>query len=244
MSNDRNVHVWDLPTRVFHWSLLALVLIAWFTGEEEGTAAAVHRYAGEGIAGLLVFRVIWGFIGGEHARFADFAAGPRAIIAHIGDLSSAQPKRHLGHNPLGGIAVFLLLAIVAGVVVTGLFSSGHESAGPFATAFGRELLEVHEILFRVLQGLVVVHVLGVIVETLKAKDALLPAMITGSKRRGAGEPGADAKRAGSIALIAATLAGVLVSAWLASLPIPASAAPERDLGHQAIDRAEHDERDE
>lgn len=117
-SSERKVDVWDLPTRLFHWSLLALVLIAWFTGEEEGTAALIHRTAGEAIAGLIVFRVIWGFAGGERARFADFAAGPAAIIAHVRDLFSQQPKRHLGHNSLGGVAVFLLLAIVTGTVVT------------------------------------------------------------------------------------------------------------------------------
>ena len=150
---ERRVHVWDLPTRLFHWSLLALVLLAWFTGEEEGLAALIHRYAGEAIAGLIVFRVIWGFAGGERARFADFAAGPSAIIAHVRDLFSRQPKRHLGHNPLGGVAVFLLLAVVAGVVVTGLFSGGEDNAGPFAGLWGLELSDAHEVLFRVLQAL-------------------------------------------------------------------------------------------
>lgn len=219
---ERSVHVWDLPTRLFHWSLLALVLIAWFTGGEEGVAAMIHRYAGEAIAGLIVFRVIWGFTGGARARFADFAAGPSAIIAHVRDLFAKQPKRHLGHNPLGGVAVFLLLAVVAGVVVTGLFSGDESNAGPFAGLWGLELSEAHEALFRVLQGLVVVHVLGVVVESVKAKDALVPAMITGSKRRRADEPGADAKRASMIALIAALLLGGAVSFGLMTQP-PASA---------------------
>lgn len=208
---ERKVQVWDLPTRIFHWSLLALVLVAWFTGEEEGAAAVVHRYAGEAIAGLIVFRVIWGFAGGEHARFADFAAGPSAIIAHVRGLFSPQPKRHLGHNPLGGVAVFLLLAVVVGVVVTGLFSGTEESSGPFVGFWGLKLSEMHEVLFRVLQGLVVIHVLGVLVESVKAKDALVPAMITGSKRRRADEPGENARRAGFVAMIVALAAGVTVS---------------------------------
>ncbi|OQW60460.1 MAG: hypothetical protein A4S17_00790 [Proteobacteria bacterium HN_bin10] len=210
-SSEREVHVWDLPTRLFHWSLLALVIVAWFTGEEEGAAAQIHRYAGETIAGLIVFRVIWGFMGGEHARFADFAAGPAAIIAHVRDLLSQDPKRHLGHNPLGGVAVFLLLAVVAGVVVTGLFSGEENNAGPFVGLWGLELSELHEVLFRVLQGLVVIHVLGVVVESVKARDALLPAMITGSKRRRADEPGENAKRAGFVAFIGALTVGASVS---------------------------------
>lgn len=234
-SAERKVHVWDLPTRIFHWSLLALVLVAWFTGEEEGAAAMIHRTAGEAIAGLIVFRVIWGFVGGEHARFADFAAGPSAIIAHVRDLFSRQPKRHLGHNPLGGVAVFLLLGVVAGIVVTGLFSSSEENAGPFAGLWGLELSELHEALFRVLQGLVVIHVLGVVVESVKAKDALVPAMITGSKRRRTDEHGEDAKPASIIALTIALAAGVVGSlALMAQLPTA-------DANFNADDEGRHGE---
>jgi cytochrome b len=217
----RRVFVWDVPVRLFHWLLLALILVAWFTGESEGAAAAVHRYAGEAIAGLLVFRIVWGFVGGERARFADFAAGPAAIAAHLRDLAARKPKRHLGHNPLGGVAVFLLLLNIAVIVVTGLFSGGDENAGPFAGLWGLELSDAHEAAFRVLQALVVVHVLGVAGETLMAKDALVPAMITGWKRRRSDESGSDARRASAGALIAALLIGAAVSAAL-MMQAPAS----------------------
>lgn len=233
-SSERRVHVWDLPTRLFHWSLLALVLIAWFTGEEEGVAAIVHRYAGEAIAGLIVFRVIWGFVGGEHARFADFATGPAAIIAHVRDLFSLRPKRHLGHNPLGGVAVLLLLSVVTGVVVTGLFSGDEENAGPFAGLWGLELSELHELLFRVLQGLVVIHVLGVIMESALSKDALLPAMFSGQKRRPADEPCADARQAGALALGVALLLGVVTTILLLVQP-PVSSNPA-----SVIEREHHE----
>ena len=234
-TTEHRVQVWDLPTRIFHWSLLALVLVAWFTGEEDGAAAQIHRFAGEAIAGLIVFRVIWGFAGGERSRFADFAAGPSAIIDHVRDLFSAKPKRHLGHNPLGGLAVFLLLAIVAGVVVTGLFSGDDDNAGAFAGLWGLELSEAHEVLFRVLQGLVVVHVLGVVVESLKAKDALVPAMITGSKRRRADEEGENAKRAGFIALLVALAAGALVSIALMNQPSAQGAGFDTDHDERYIE---------
>jgi cytochrome b len=218
---ERRVFVWDAPTRIFHWALLALVVVAWLTGEGEGQAATYHRYAGETIAGLIVFRVVWGFFGGEHARFADFAAGPSAVAAHVGNLFSKKPTRHLGHNPLGGLAVFLLLVNVTVMVATGLFSGGEDNAGPFAGVWGLELSEVHEVAFRVLQALVALHVLGVIVETINAKDGLVPAMITGWKRRRADESGEDARRAGAFALVAALLLGIGASAALMAQP-PAS----------------------
>lgn len=236
---ERTVHVWDLPTRLFHWSLLALVLVAWFTGEAEGAAALIHRYAGEAIAGLIVFRVIWGFAGGERARFADFAAGPSTIIAHVRDLFTNQPKRHLGHNPLGGVAVFLLLAVVAGVVVTGLFSGDEGNAGPFAGLWGVELSDAHEVLFRVLQALVIIHVLGVLVESARAKDALLPAMITGSKRRRADEPGMDANGAGMIALIVALGAGIAISLALMTQPPSAHTRVGSEIDERRIDIEDH-----
>lgn len=202
----RTVRVWDVPTRLFHWTLLALICANWFTGENDDLRN-VHRIVGECVAGLLVFRLAWGFIGGEHARFASFAAGPRAILAHLSDLMSPRPKRHLGHNPLGAVAVFLLLATTGVLVVTGLFASHKAFAGPFAGLFGLQLGRVHEATFRVLQGLVALHVLGVVVETVKARDPLALAMITGTKTRRADEPGADARKASLAALAAAAVLG-------------------------------------
>lgn len=225
----RMVKVWDAPTRIFHWSLLGLVLIAWFTGEGEGWTGAVHRYAGEAIAGLIVFRVIWGFWGGEHARFSDFAAGPMVILAHVGNIFSKAPTRHLGHNPLGGVAVFLLLATVTIITVTGLFSGGEDNAGPFAGMWGLELSDIHEFSFRILQVLTVVHVLGIVVESYKSKDALVPAMFTGSKARRSDEPGADARNASVAVLFLALTVGALTTASLMSLPPSTSDAADNEV---------------
>ncbi len=239
VAQDRVVFIWDAPTRLFHWLLLALVVAGWFTGEGENQTALWHRYIGETIAGLLVFRVIWGFVGGERARFADFAAGPGLIAKHAGDLFSKSPKRYLGHNPLGGFAVFLLLLTVAVVVTSGLFSSSDDMSGPFAGAFGLNLSEVHELAFRVLQALVAIHVLGVVAETLLAKDALVPAMITGRKKRRADEPGEDARKAGPIALLFAILFGVATTAALMNLPTPAPQGG--DGGHEYGEREGDDD---
>ncbi len=214
---DCTVDVWDLPTRLFHWILVALVLIAWLTGEEEG-GAFIHRLAGFGVAGLLVFRVVWGFVGGEHARFADFAAGPSAIAAHVSNLFLKHPVQHLGHNPLGGVFVFLLLISLAIVVATGLFSDGEHNAGPFAGLWGLQLSDAHEVAFRTLQGLVAIHIAGVVFETWKTRDALVRAMITGRKTRRAGGLSQHARRAGFGALLAAAGLGLAVFLVLTALP--------------------------
>jgi cytochrome b len=216
----RRVDVWDAPTRLFHWTLVVLILSAWLTAESE--AGQIHVLIGETVAGLLVFRLIWGFVGGEHARFSDFAAGPNAIVAHIGNLWSAQPKRHLGHNPLGGLAVLLLLLTTVVIVATGLFSGDDEMRGPLS-GLRPDLEDAHEIAFRVLQALVVVHILGVIVETLRARDPLVPAMIRGWKARRVDEAGADAKRASAAALVFALACGVLATATLATMTLSAPA---------------------
>lgn len=230
-SSERRIEVWDAPTRLFHWSLLALILAGWFTGEGEGGAAQLHRIAGEAVAGLLAFRLIWGFVGGEHARFADFAAGPNLIVAHVRDLFSRKPTRHLGHNPLGGFAVFLLLLVTAVIVVTGLLSQHDEMAGPFAAYGSRDIAEVHELAFRVLQGLVVVHLLGVVAETIIAEDALVPAMITGVKKRRPDEAGRNARRAAPAALIVALALGIGVATTLMALnPQPGAGGYEDGSG--------------
>jgi cytochrome b len=220
----RRIQVWDAPTRLFHWSLVILVVVAWLTGEGEGMGALVHRIAGEAIAGLIVFRLIWGFVGGEHARFSDFVAGPGAIAAHIRDLFSKSPKRHLGHNPLGGVAVFLLLILSALLVITGLFSNGEHNGGPFAGLYGLDLGEAHELIFRLLQIVVVLHLAGVAIESVKARDALVPAMITGFKSRRGDEAGANAQRAKSGMLLVALAAALTLSAWLMASP-PSHVAP-------------------
>jgi cytochrome b len=168
---------------------------------------------------LIGFRVIWGFAGGEHARFADFLVGPDLVAAHVQGLLGSAPKRHVGHNPLGGVAVVLLLAMVSSVVITGLFSSSDDLRGPFARA-GLDLSDAHESLFRVLQALVVLHVLGVAIESWKARDNLVAAMITGRKRLGAGEGGVNARAGRPLALALALLAGaaIFIALALASAP--------------------------
>lgn len=220
-SPDRLVRVWDLPTRLFHWSLLGLLLVSWFSGGEKDLAI-VHRASGMLLAGLLVFRIVWGFAGGQHARFAAFFPSPRKVTEHLKQVAKGRPERHLGHNPVGSIAVFLLLAVVVLCIVTGLFSSGDGLSGPFSASTAFEVSELHELSFRLLQGLVALHLIGVVLESWLSRDALVPAMITGRKARRAGEPGADARPGSLPGLLVALILGAAVTAGLWSLPSPAS----------------------
>ncbi len=235
------VSVWDLPTRLFHWALVGLVLLSWLTGEDEG-AALIHRLSGEAIAGLIVFRVAWGFVGGGHARFSDFLKGPGAVGRHLGDLLRGRAEKTLGHNPLGGISVLLLLVAVSFVVVTGLFSAGDEGpGGPLAGRFGWNLADLHEPAFRILQVLVVVHLLGVAVTSLASRDNLLRAMITGTKPRGDDAHLPPPRRASAFALLVAVALGAAMSAYLMALPLPSSGGPGAQAerhGEAAAERGE------
>lgn len=226
-----HIPVWDLPTRVFHWALAGLLLVCWFTGEDEG-ASLIHRVSGEVIAGLIVFRVIWGFIGGEHARFRDFLKGPSAVARHLGELAHRRVEPTLGHNPLGGLSVLLLLASASFVVVTGLFSAGDEGpGGPLAGLFGWEMSGLHEPAFRILQGVVLLHLAGVVLTSIASRDNLVKAMITGSKRRPPEAHAASPRRASIAALLVAAVLGASCSAYLISRPHPVFGAEARTGGH-------------
>ena len=121
--SNASVLVWDVPTRLFHWTLVFLVALAWVTGDAEGTMFAVHKLAGYGVAVLLAFRVIWGFAGSRHSRFSEFVRPWPEVLAHIKGMLSLRPARTLGHNPLGGWMALVLLLVLAAQVTTGLFAS-------------------------------------------------------------------------------------------------------------------------
>lgn len=234
MTSPATVRVWDLPTRFFHWALFGLVVLCWFTAEGEGGLSSVHRYAGEAIAGLIVFRVLWGFVGGEHARFASLFEPGEKLGEHIAGLFTRRARPTLGHNPLGGLAVIALLLVVSVVVATGLMSEGEQEGGPLALALGVNLSEVHEGAFTVLQALVVVHLIGVAVTSWATRDNLVRAMITGRKQRPAGTA-SDARPARPAALAAAVALAVAAGAGLMSMPHPMG-----EHGGEAAGALDHD----
>lgn len=163
------IRVWDLPVRLFHWMLVATILVAFLSAEEESIFAPWHVPSGWIAALLILFRLVWGFIGGEHARFAAFLR-PGRIAHHVAELFSGNPKRSIGHNALGGVAIIALLGTVAGIVYTGVTMQGEGEGG------------LHETLSNIMLGLIALHVVAVIVMSLLTKDNLIRAFVTGNKR--------------------------------------------------------------
>lgn len=191
----KTIRVWDLPVRLFHWLLVATILFAFLSAEEKSPLSAWHIPSGWVAAVLIAFRVLWGFIGGEHARFADFLK-PGEIAHHLRSLFSRRPKRSIGHNALGGVAIVALLGTIGGIVWSGVTINGT----------GGE--DLHETLANILLGLIALHLVAVIVTSLLTKDNLIGAFVTGNKRADRHPGVSDARSPASLATpIAAIVIG-------------------------------------
>lgn len=167
------VRVWDPLVRVLHWSLVVAVALAWLTAEEHERAHAMIGYA---VLGIVAVRTLWGFIGTQHARFADFVRPPRAVLAYARAIVTGTAPRFLGHNPIGG---WMILALLFALVVTaGTGWLAQAAAGPRAHLFE----EAHEAAANALLVLIGVHIVGVLAESVRAGENLVRAMITGRKR--------------------------------------------------------------
>lgn len=214
-----SVPVWDLPTRAVHWLLVAAVAVAWATAEAPGIFFAIHKLAGYSIGAALIFRVIWGFTGSPRSRFADFVEPWSVVAKHAQSLLRLRPPHSVGHNAIGGWMVLALLAVLAVIVATGLFSASRNLTGPFADAItqpaARLIAGLHETAFNVLLVLVTIHVLGVLFDTLLNRENLIGAMITGRKSL---EPeAAQAERPLAPLWYAVVIAAVAIAlmAWVA-----------------------------
>ena len=115
--------VWDLPVRIFHWVLVLLVLSQVATATIGGNAMEFHALGGYAILALVLFRILWGFAGGTHARFRDFVRGPAAVARYAHRLIKGTAPSHRGHNPLGGWSVVLMLVSLLVQALTGLFAN-------------------------------------------------------------------------------------------------------------------------
>jgi len=185
--NTRKALLWDLPVRLFHWSLPLLVVTAWISAEYD--AMDVHEWCGYTVLVLVGFRIVWGFIGSRHARFSDFLRSPAAALRYLRGLEPERP----GHNPAGGWSVIAMLTLLAAQGVTGLFNSDDVSfEGPLVRALDRGSVDAlaawHEPNFWLLLALVALHIGTVLFYLLRRQKNLIAPMLNGGESSAAGTP--------------------------------------------------------
>ncbi len=184
MKSQELVKVWDLPLRIFHWLLVAGFMVAYLTEDELLT---VHVWAGYLVFGLLLFRLVWGFIGNTYSRFSNFLCSPIKSVAYVKDVIALKANRYLGHNPAGAAMIILLLLSLLMTSISGFAVYGaDQNAGPLANIVGssNEDLweEVHEFFANFTLVLVFGHVAGVVVESFIHRENLVKAMWHGFKK--------------------------------------------------------------
>lgn len=213
------IRVWDLPTRVFHWALLACVVGLAVTGKVGGAWIDWHARLGYAVLTLLLFRVVWGLVGGRWSRFASFIYSPRSVVNYL--KGRAHPDHLIGHNPLGAASVFAMLLALAAQVGSGLVSDDEISfTGPLnrfvSSANGLLATWYHKAVGQwLLLTLVLLHVAAILFYLWKKKDNLIRPMLGGDK------PGVGASSRDDAAsrVLAAVIFGVCATFvyWLVTL---------------------------
>jgi cytochrome b len=179
------IKVWDPLIRLFHWSLVLFFFVAYFV---EFDRPQLHSYSGYAISLLLLFRVVWGFIGSQTAKFADFIPRFGAAWAYLVAISKGDARRYIGHNPAGALMIIVLLVGLLITVLSGMSLYAMEGSGPLANTFAaalpaRVVEPVHEFASDFMIVMVVIHVAGVLVTSKVHHENLLLAMVTGCKQR-------------------------------------------------------------
>ncbi len=178
------IHIWDLPTRLFHWSLVILVAVSWWSVDQG--RMTVHMWSGYCVLTLLGFRLLWGIWGSTTARFGHFVKGPRPALAHLGHVFKRPAEPTVGHNPLGGWVIILFLLLLLFQAGTGLFANDDIFIeGPLthlvSDAMSDRLTGLHESNFNLLLGLIGVHIAAAFFYLLVRGENLIRPMITGRK---------------------------------------------------------------
>lgn len=172
-STNRSILVWDLPVRLFHW-LLALSFFGAYVTAESERWRLMHITLGYTMAGLVVFRLLWGVIGTRHARFTSFVRGPRAVVRYLGAIFRGRPEHHVGHNPAGALAAVAMMVMTVVVAASGWAT--YNDVG------GKWFEELHEGAASVMLGIVGIHVVGVLLSSWLHRENLVGAMFTGRKQ--------------------------------------------------------------
>jgi cytochrome b len=214
--------LWDWPTRLFHWSLVAVLPLAWWTAEEGHYEW--HEWLGYGVIVLVTFRLAWGFIGSQASRFRSFLRGPRQVMAYVGRGMREGAEPSAGHNPLGGWYVLGVLLLLLLQAVSGLFNSDdilfdgplhHLVDSDWQGWFG----EFHELAFDLILALICVHILAVAYHQWGRGEPLIQAMLRG---RAEGKSGLAPPAPGWLALCCLLLVGGALWILLSLVPAPVS----------------------
>ena len=180
------VRVWDIPTRLFHWSVVVLLCVSWFSADQG--YMRVHLVSGLTLLSLLLFRLAWGLVGSTTARFSNFLHPPRRVMGYLKGLAGGDRIFYAGHNPAGGLMVLALIVVLLAQVTTGLFANdGVRFSGPLALLVSEEtsslITGIHGLIFDVILILVWCHMVAVGFYLLVKGDNLVWPMVTGKKHR-------------------------------------------------------------
>ncbi|MBK5102755.1 MAG: cytochrome b/b6 domain-containing protein [Burkholderiales bacterium] len=202
--------VWDLPLRLFHWLLVALVVVSVISANIGGNAMQIHLLSGYTVLALLLFRILWGFFGSTHARFASFVRSPVSAFAYLRSLRRGEASQHLGHNPAGAWSVIVMLTVLLVQASTGLFANDDiATEGPLAKLLSKDLSDritgIHHLNIKLLYALIALHLSAVAFYVLGKHENLVKPMITGFKSVANGG-GGGAQRPARIWLAAVLLA--------------------------------------
>jgi cytochrome b len=222
--------VWDLPLRLFHWLLVLSLAASWATAKAGFDWRPLHMRLGYFTLGLVLFRLVWGFIGPRHARFSSFLAGPAGVLRYVrGMTAGTLIAQSAGHNPLGALMVIGMLALLGLQTATGLFTSDDiVYAGPYngavSDALAKRLGHLHHLTFNLILAAVGLHVLAILFYTFAKKQRLVPAMFSGHKPATvvAAQEAIDSSQLLKACLIASLSAGLVY--WLVSAAPPPSGA--------------------
>lgn len=220
------IQVWDVPTRVFHWSLVLSFCGAYLTAESE-RYRDIHVMLGYTVLGLIAFRLLWGFVGTRYARFSSFLFKPGDVIAYMASLAQGKAERYVGHNPAGSVAIWLLLALA--------LASGGSGVLLFQDIGGDAMEESHEVFSFAMLVVVLLHVAGVVVSSIMHGENLVRAMITGKKVAGDEREQGEGR---SYGWLGAIMLVALATFW-AGYSAFSAMAPEQNLS-----QGEHDDDDD
>ena len=172
------LRVWDPFVRLFHWSLVLGMGAAWLTSS---IRSDTHQWVGLAVAALVVARIIWGLVAKGHARFAEFVRGPSAVIGYLRDILRGAERRYIGHNPAGGAMIVVLILFILGTCITGWEMTTDAWYGDDAMQLAHSAFAYSVV------ALVVLHLAGVVLASVRHRENLPHAMVTGSKRAPEGD---------------------------------------------------------